>query len=59
MQIVKIDKEYVVSQLYAIIYQLQPEQEDLKKNLLDLVSFFQTAPAGESQFPRINGRRMG
>lgn len=57
MQLVKIDKEYFVSQLYASIYLLQPDQKEVKEQLLDLVSMIQNAPSEESKFPRINGRR--
>jgi hypothetical protein len=59
MQAIKVDKEYVVRELYALIYKLEPDQEELKQDILKLVSFFQTAPSSGSQFPRINGSRLG
>ena len=59
MQNVKIDKEYFVAQLYGIIYKLEPDQNEVKQDLMLLIDLIRNAPESGSSFPRINGRRMG
>jgi hypothetical protein len=52
-----IDKEMLIKELYHIRSLVEPEQEELKQKIIELVELISKAPISEkSNYPKIRGR---